>query len=330
VKNQQKIIESPVKVYFLGTGSISVPLLKELNDNPSIELVGCGTQPDRPAGRKRKLEASPIAKFATEQNIAIDKPDSVNDCTFLEKLKKIQPEIIVVMCFGQILRRDILELCSFGCLNIHVSLLPRHRGASPVNAAILHNDKETGITFMKMVRGLDTGDIYKSILVPIDTDETAITLEKKLAVISAKNICATIKEICRAGLAPTPQSSHGATYAHQLQKKDGLIDWSMPAETVERKIRALVPWPGTYTWICSKKRNKRLQITKATVIKTVNKNFKPGEITQADKQNWTVACGTNLLQIEKIIPEGSREMTAEEFLRGNPVTVASILGKKEQ
>ena len=313
----------PVRVYFLGAGALGVPVLAALLRDSRIEMVGIGTQPDRPSGRKRRLKPTPVGEFAEQKGQGVDKLVSVNATDFLERQRMLAPELVVVVSFGQILKQDLLELPKFGCFNVHASLLPRHRGASPINAAILCNDTETGISFMKMDQGLDTGPVYEMPRLQLRPEDTAETLEERLAELAAGRVADCIWRVCREEMASVAQAASGATYAAKLKKEDGVVDWELPAEVLERRIRAFLPWPRAYFWLDIPKGKRRIQITVAEVIETGGDCSHAGKILQADKNGWVVGCGTNALKLQRVIPEGRNEMAAGEFLRGCNIPVTS-------
>ena len=221
----------------------------------------------------------------------------------------------------------MLTLCPFGCLNVHASLLPRHRGASPISAAILAGDRETGVSFMRMDEGLDTGPVYDMRRHTLKGQETALDLEDRLAGLAAAHAAECIWRVAREGLQPVAQAAEGAVYAPKLRKKDGEVDWRRSAEAIERQTRALTPWPRAYSWLRLQDRAQRIQITAAAVVPRACKT-QPGEVIQADKHAWIVACGGDALRLIRVIPEGRGDMDAAAFLRGCPVPVASRLGSE--
>jgi len=320
----------PVRVYFLGSGRLGLPVLEELERSPRITLLGVGTQPDRPGGRKRRLLPTPIGQAVAERGGEAEKIDSVNAPAFLDGLRERAPELIVLVAFAQLLRTAILELPEFGCLNVHASLLPRHRGASPVAAAILAGDVETGVSLMRMDEGLDTGPVYRMIPLPIAERDTAQTLEERLAAAAAERIVECVWQTCREGLEPTPQSEQGATYAPKLTKQDGEIDWRLPADVIERRIRALMPWPRAYFRIAGPKGARRVQITEAALTQADAPGGRPGEVRQADGNGWVAACGSGAIRLLRVVPEGRGEMTAADFLLGSPTPVGAVLCGRER
>ncbi len=310
------ITEDKPKIYFLGSGAIAVAPLAKLYVSDRIDIVGIGTQQDRPAGRKRQLMPTPVGAWAAENNIDIDKPGSVNTEEFLSELRSLKPDILFVASFGQILKKEILELPEIACVNLHASLLPFYRGASPIAAALLNGDKVTGVTFMKMDEGLDTGPEYCRIEYRV-VAERACELELKLGDISAKNVEDVVLKIFAGELPEIKQDDSGATYAGKIKKSDGIIDWNDAAEKIVCKVRAYHPWPGASFTYHTPKRPMKVTITCAEAIDFPS-SLSPGGTIKADKNGWIIATGDNALSIKTLIPEGKAEMTAAEFVRGRP------------
>ncbi|MFO7821760.1 MAG: methionyl-tRNA formyltransferase [Lentisphaeria bacterium] len=320
-----KTEDRPARVYFLGAGEIGVPSLKKLASAKEIDVVGVGTQPDRPAGRHRVPRPTPIAAVAEEHGIHPQKLESVNSPSFLSFLHGLTLDVIVLIAFGQILKSDILNLPEHGCLNAHASLLPRYRGASPLQAAILAGDSKSGVSFMKMDEGMDTGPVYKECEVELSPRETAASLEAKLSSLSAQNVCKVVHEAVAGTLQPLPQDDTEATYAPKLKKSDGYINWQEPADLIERKIRAFTPWPRAYFLVKTGRKERRIQVVKAIADAHKPVDAVPGQILQADKANWGIACGRGSLRLERITPSGKQEMTATEFLQGAQLQVGDMV-----
>ena len=316
-QNQQK----PIRTYVLGSGRIAIRPLAALLTCGSVQVIGVGTQPDRRSGRKRRLTPTPVADFASSQGVAVDKPPGANDPACLEHLAEMRPDIVVVASFGQILKKALLDLPPFGCLNIHASLLPRHRGAAPVFATILAGDSVAGVSFMAMDEGLDTGPVYEKHKLDVTGRETRPDLEEKLAELAAHHLPACLHRVCREGLSPRPQDDSRATYAPKIRKQDGEVDWSQPADRIERLVRACQPWPRTFFHVDTGRTSRRIQIVRASVADSPEHDRSPGDVLAADAETgWVIACGRGALRIEQVIPAGRREMAAAEFLRGSPVT----------
>ena len=218
-----------IRLFYLGSGEIGLPVLSILAASSDIEFTGCGTQPDRKQGRNRKLTPTPVALWCNTNGVRVEKPHTVNDPKFLKQLQALDLDIIVVFSFGQILREPLLNLPRSGCLNIHTSLLPKHRGASPISATILAGDTQTGVTFMKMEKGLDTGPIYKAFKVPISNKISSLELEDILAQLAAAKACEMIVNIVNKKMKPTQQNREKISYSTRVKKEDGLISWNTEA-----------------------------------------------------------------------------------------------------
>lgn len=317
--------QGPLRIYFLGSGEFAVPVLRSCIDDSRIDVQGVGTQPDRPAGRKRVLRPTAVGQFAARRNLPVDKLATVNSEEFCTELRQLGVEMLVVASFGQILRKPLLELLPFGCFNVHASILPRYRGASPVNAAIIAGDAETGISFMRMDEGLDTGPVYRVVKIDLAGTETAGELEPLLGKLAADNIAEVLWDVVRQGVAARPQDEEGACSAPRLTTEDGRIDWNQSAERLECRIRGLLPWPRAFFTVKRRKREIRIQVLTAAVVKSIGDTARAGEILQADKHGLAVACRSSALELKQIIPQGKKEMTAAEFLRGCPLEVGASL-----
>lgn len=301
-----------IKTIFLGTGDIGVKLLQALHDDPRFEVNLVVTSPDRPAGRKMELQPSPIKKRALELGIEVFQPENIKTPEAIEYLKKFEPQIMLVIAYGQLLSQEVLDIPKIDCLNVHASLLPKYRGASPIQSVLLNGEKETGVTLMKVVKKMDAGPIYKIYSLSHSIEhETAGTLEKKLGELSAKVVPQGIIEVAEGKLKPVEQDEHQATYVTKISKADGQIDWSEPAQLIERKIRAFDPWPSTYTFY----KGKRLKILKAKV-QSLSISEQPGKVVQ--KEGWTgVVTGNSILELIEVQLEGKKPQSMKEFLNGN-------------
>jgi methionyl-tRNA formyltransferase len=294
-----------MRIVFIGTGEIGVPTLRALQ-KAEHELVGIVTQPDKPVGREQKITAPPIKAALSGTKISILQPAKINDSQAIEQIRALAPDVIVVMAYGQILPRAALEIPKIACLNLHASLLPRWRGAAPIQAAIAAGDRETGITVMSMNEGLDTGDILLQRKIDIAPDETGDSLHDRLAEIAPEALLAALKTFPNAPRAP--QDKHFATYAPKLNRESGRINWNEPAEAIERKIRAYSPWPGAF----SDFNNRKLKIFAASIV---DLRGKPGEVLRRDNE-FVIAAADRALSLIEVQLEGKRRMTASEFLRG--------------
>ena len=308
-------------------------MLETLIKTADVDLCGIATQPDRPAGRRRASAPTPIAECAAAFGFAAAKPASVNDPAFLEALASLAPEIIVVFSFGQLLKEAILTLPPYGCLNIHTSLLPRHRGAAPIAAALLGGDRETGVCFMQVELGLDTGPVYECARITLNGTETAAVLTEQLGELAEGRISAVLERVCRHGAQPIPQPEQGATYARQLRKTDAQIDWRKPAERLERETRAFNPWPCSWFLLPANKRQRRIQVLDAAVLPAPPATAPcppvPGQIIGADSGGLRVACGEGTLRIDTLVPEGRNRMAAKEFLRGHTIEPGTVMPSPE-
>ena len=258
------------RIVFMGTPDFAVPALRVLTE--AHDVVGVVTQPDRPAGRGRELHQSAVKREAVERHLPVFQPRSLRTPEALAQLAQWRPELIVVAAFGQILTEEVLDLPPYGCLNVHASLLPRWRGAAPVAAAIMAGDEVTGVTIMKMDVGLDTGPIVAQCREPIRADDTRATLAERLSFLGAELLAETLPAYVAGDLVPQPQDDEEATIAERLRKEDGRLDWSRPAVALDRKIRALTPWPGAYTFW----EGRRLKIIAASPLPDWQSDEKPG------------------------------------------------------
>ncbi len=238
----------PQRVIFMGTPDFAVPPLHALLNAPDFEVVCVVTQPDRPSGRGQKLQASPVKQVAAAHGVPILQPQKLREAGIFEQLQAYAPDLIVVAAFGQILRQNVLDLPTYGCINVHASLLPRWRGAAPIQAAIRAGDSETGITIMQMDAGLDTGAILRARAIPIAPNETGQTLHDKLAALGGDLLIETLRDYLSGSLTPQPQDDSLHTYAPMLKKEDGQINWAAPATEIARQVRAYYPYPVAYTY----------------------------------------------------------------------------------
>lgn len=300
-----------MRVVFMGTPDFSVGTLEALIE-ADHEIVGVVTQPDRMKGRGKAVQFPPVKEAALAHEIPVYQPEKVRNPEFIEVLKEISADIIVVVAFGQILPKEILEMYPYGCVNVHASLLPAYRGAAPYQWAVLNGEKVTGVTTMQMNEGLDTGDMIEKVEIPIATDETAGSLHDKLSAAGAK-LCVSTLAALEAGTATfTPQKEEGSSYAKMLKKDMGNIDWTKSAQEIERFIRGLNPWPSAYT----KLNGKTLKIWKAQVLSKDAEDTLPGGFVSYDKKSWVVQTGKGCLSLLEVQLEGKKRMGVEEFLRG--------------
>jgi len=294
------------RIVFMGSPDFSLPTLRALHATYSV--VGVVTQPDRAAGRGRELQPPPIKSLALELGIPVIQPEKLREPEAMEKLRAWAPDAIVVAAFGQILRQDVLDLPEFGCINVHASLLPRWRGAAPINAAILHGDEETGVTIMKMDAGLDTGPILSQRSVRIQPEETAGSLFDKLSTLGADLLLDTLPKYFAGEIEPRPQPDEGATYAGMMKKEEGRLDFSQPARELERKVRAFNPWPGAYfEW-------------DGNLLKVHRASIGMGKMPAGERGVYlglpAVGTSENMLVLGEVQPAGKKPMPGKAFLAG--------------
>ena len=309
----------PVPIAFMGTSQFACPVLQSLHDHYRVMAVV--TQPDRPKGRGRILSMSEVKERALKIGIPVLQPKRVAEPTFLREIQALNARLIVVAAYGRILPRAILEVPEMGCINVHPSLLPKYRGAAPINWAIAQGDVETGVTTFLMDEGMDTGPVLLRRAVSIKPKDTASSLEQRLAKIGAKIILETIEAWERGDISPIPQDSSQATYAPALKKEDGWIDWSQPARVVHNRIRALDPWPGTFT----RMGGKILKILCSEVDDT-HQNSPPGCIVELKKEGIRVATGEGHIILKEIQFEGKKRLSVREFLLGHRMVEGTMLG----
>jgi methionyl-tRNA formyltransferase len=307
------------RVIFMGSAEYSVPSLMALT--MAHQVVGVVTQPDRPAGRGQKVVANPVKRLAEASEFPIYQPTTLRTAEAVSQLAGWEPEVIVVAAFGHILREPILELALHGCVNVHASLLPRWRGASPVAAAILAGDTETGVTIMKMDRGMDTGPILAQEATGIEVDDTTASLSARLAELGAWLLVEVLPPYLEGDLVPMPQPEAGVTYASLLTKEDGRIDWTIPAVQIDRQVRAFTPWPGAYTFW----EGTLLKVLEAIPFEDWTGPERPGTILEGEVRPL-VATGEGAVWLTRLQLAGKKAMTADVFLRGRPDFVGAVLG----
>ncbi len=312
-------MSDPLKIVFMGTPRFAVPSLRTLEScNCCVDLVV--TQPDRPRGRGRRLAPPPVKEAAIEMGCRVLQPESVRTEEFYDTLAEIRPDLFVVVAFGHILPKRILEIPAFGSVNLHASLLPAFRGPAPIQWAIINGAKETGVTSMLMDKGLDTGEILLQEKVPIRPDDNAGSLYDRLAYTAAGVLVLTIKGFESGEIRPIPQDHAAATYAPLLSKPDGRIDWSKPAEAIERFIRGMNPWPGAFTFMG----DKRLRIFRAAVCQVTDPR-PPGTVIRGFDNELRVACGRDALCIQEIQADSGKRMDIARFLQGKPIEPGTVL-----
>lgn len=305
-----------MRLVFMGTPDFAVPSLKALVE-AGHEVAAVFTQPDKPKNRGMKLQPTPVKEYALTQNIPVYQPGKLRDGEALAILKGIMPELIVVAAYGKILPADILELPRLGCINVHSSLLPKYRGAAPINWAILNGEHESGVSIMYMAEGLDTGDVIDAAATEITLEDTASTLHDRLAAMGAELLTDVVARLAAGTASRTPQREEDSCYAPMLSKELSSMDWNRSARQLHDQVRGLIPWPSAVTEIDG----VRCKIWKTTL--TGETTGKPaGTIVQADKKALKIACGDGqVLRIDELQPDGKKRMAATAFLLGHPISI---------
>jgi methionyl-tRNA formyltransferase len=311
-----------MRVVFMGTPDFSVPTLEHIVE-AGHEVVGVVTQPDKPKGRGNEVIFSAVKVKAMELGIPVYQPVKVKEAGFLEELTRMQPDIIVVIAFGQILSKAVLDLPKYGCINVHASLLPKYRGSAPIQWTIIDGEKVTGVTTMFMDVGIDTGDMLKKVEVPIEDDETGQTLHDKLSVAGAKLLVETLVELQDGTAIRQKQDDSLSNYVSILTKSIGSIDFSKSAVEIERLIRGLNPWPSAYTSL----NGKTLKIWSAKVM-DMDADGENGQIIDVTKDAILVKTGNGILALKEIQLEGKKRMTVDAFLRGFSIEKGIVLADK--
>jgi methionyl-tRNA formyltransferase len=324
-----------MRIIFMGTPELACASLQALLASADFQVVAVVTQPDRPKGRDLKLQPSSVKEIALRAKLPVLQPERARNQEFIAGLRKAGSDLIAVVAYGQILPKSILDLPRLGCLNVHTSLLPKYRGAAPIQWAILNDEPETGVTIMKMDVGMDTGDILAQETTPIDAEDTAQTLHDRLAKMGAELLLRTIPAYTAGKIQSRPQPAEGATYAPKIKKEDGQIDWGQPARAIWNRVRGLVPWPGAFTRLSStssatedlsRRSGAKADLLKIWQAEPVDLSGPPGEILRADKAGLVIGCGVGALRILALQREGGRRLIAGEFLAGHPLKPGQRLG----
>lgn len=313
---------SKVRVCFLGTPEFAVTSLKALLADEHYEIVGVVTQPDRPAGRKLQLTPSPVKTLALEHGLSVLTPESLKkEPEVFAQIRSWNAEVGIVVAFGQILTQEFLDSFPFGCVNVHGSILPRWRGAAPIQRAIEACDPESGVTLQKMVKKLDAGDIIGIRRLPIPPQMTALQLHDELAVLGADLLRVELMDYVRGNLAPIPQDESLVTHAAKIDKLESQINWQLPAKNIDGKIRGFSYGPGTYTLL----QGKKLKIHQALPLPAPAKKA-PGVVVDVQSDSFSVATGEGVLQILEVQPESRSRMKVQDFLKGHAMQVGDALG----
>jgi methionyl-tRNA formyltransferase len=314
------------KIIFIGTPDFAVPSLNKLIKS-NYNIISAITQPDKKVGRKQEVVFSPVKKVAIKHNIPLLQPKKIKE--IYNKIEELKPDIIITCAYGQIIPKNILDIPKFGCINVHGSISPKYRGASPIQYAILNGDQKTGITIMEMNEKMDEGDIISQKEIEIENSDTASSLHDKLSDLGSDLLLETLPKIFNEEAKYTPQDNSKATYTKILKKENGKIDWNKDATKIERMVRAFYPWPGTYTKLRimnHKLRFKRLKIINIKVLNVEN-NLEAGSFFKTKDENLAIKCGKNGLILEKVQIEGKKAMSGKEFLRGYKNVLNNILNK---
>ena len=318
-----------MKIIFMGTPDFSVGTLEALVE-AGHEVVLAVTQPDKPKGRGKEMQFTPVKECALAHNIPVYQPKKIREPECIEELKKYQADVCVVVAFGQILPKEILEMTPYGCINVHASLLPKYRGAAPIQWAVINGEKVSGVTTMQMDEGLDTGDMISKIVVPIAKDETGGTLFDKLAEAGAKLLVETLPHIFDGTAVYEKQPEESPTpYAGMITKQMGLINFGKSAEELERLVRGLNPWPSAFTFW----NGKTLKVWESFVVKSEEagaEKSEPGTVVKTDKKGIYVACGEDVLVLSQVQLEGKKRMDADAFLRGCHIETGSRFTDKKE
>lgn len=300
----------------MGTAELSCASLEKLAADARFKIFAVVTQPDKPKGRDLKLTPSPVKVVAQKLDLPVLQPLKARDEKFIAELRELKPDLMVVVAYGQILPQALLDVPSHGCLNVHTSLLPKYRGAAPIQWAIADGNAETGVTIMKMDAGLDTGPVLATRRTPIQAADDSQILHDRLAQLGAELLVETIPAYVAGKIQPQPQPAEGSTYAAKIKKEDGKIDWNLPAEKIWHRLRAFTPWPGAFTFFQVETKPQLLKIWKAEVVE---RSGQAGEVLAADKTGIVVGCGQGALRILELQREGGKRLTAEQFLAGFPL-----------
>jgi len=311
-----------MKIIFFGSPEFAIPSFKALIETKEDEVIGVVTQPDRPKGRGRKLTPPPIKIIAQQYNLPVYQPETVKDDNFINLVKTLAPDLLVVVAFGQILPKALLSIPPHGAINVHPSLLPKYRGAAPIQWAIINGETITGVSIVRITPRLDSGDILLQKAVPIGPEETAGELHDVLAKLGAELLLEAIRGLKKSTLTSIPQDERLASYAPKLKKEDGLIDWAASAKKIACLIRGLDPVPGAYTYLDG----KLLKLFRPKAIPFTPKDTPPGTIIEAKPEGIQIVTGEGILLVKEIQLEGRKRLPVSEFIKGYPKLVGKKLG----
>ncbi len=310
---------STIRTVFMGTPEFALPTFQGLIE-AGVNLCGVFTQPDRPRGRGKQLAPPPVKELALKHNIPVFQPEKLRDPLAVEQLQKLQPDLIVVVAYGQILPKSVLDIPRYGCINVHASLLPRYRGAAPINKAVVDGEQVTGVTTMLMDVGLDTGDMLIKRATEIGDEETAGHLHDRLSLLGREAMEETLRRLCDGTLRPEPQEDALSSYAPMMKKEDGRINWHCSATVIHNLVRGLSPWPGAFTlWD-----GQMLKI--GQTLAEEGMAAEPGTVLSADAEGVCIACGQGVLRVRELQLAGKKKLPAGEFLRGTSLSAGAHLG----
>lgn len=312
-----------LRVIFMGSAELACASLEALRQAEFIELIAVVTQPDKPKGRDLKLSPTPVGALAAKLGLPIHKPRRARDPEFIELIRSLSPDLMTVVAYGQILPQALLDVPRHGCLNVHTSILPKYRGAAPIQWAIVDGEAETGVSLMRMDAGLDTGPVVAEARTPITDADDSQKLHDRLAVLGAALLVKTIPDFVAGRVQPLPQPGEGSTYARKISKEDGRIDWSRTARAIFNQVRGFNPWPGAFTNLDSGGSKRLLKIWRAQVMDAGH--GKPGTVIETGGAGFVVATGSGALKVLELQPEGARRMSARDFQSGHALTVGTIL-----
>jgi methionyl-tRNA formyltransferase len=315
-KTTNRIMTSKrIKIVYMGTPPFALAPMQSLLNNNEMAILAVVTQSDKKAGRNQELTPPPVKIMATRNELPVLQPESLrNNPEFVQLLKNLKPDFIVVVAYGQILPEEILNIPKYGCINIHPSLLPKYRGATPIEEALLNGDKQTGVSFIKMSKGLDSGDILFSQRLNIDPSDDALTLRQKLSLFAAASLPYVLKDVIEGNITPIPQNNANATHCRKINKEDGLIDPSkMEAQEIINRLKAYTPWPSIFLI----KDNKRLKVLEAETTPHPSKKTAPWQLQRLPDGKVAIGTKSGLLVLKKVQPEGKKPMPIQDFLNGN-------------
>jgi methionyl-tRNA formyltransferase len=311
-----------IRTVFMGTPEFALPTLQGLLD-AGVDLCAVFTQPDRPRGRGKKLAPPPVKALALQRGVPVFQPARLREAAAVDQLRTLAPDLIVVVAYGQILPRAVLDIPRYGCINVHASLLPRYRGAAPINKAIVDGEAVTGVTTMLMDVGLDTGDMLVRRATEIGFEETAGQLHDRLSLLGREAMEETLRHLCAGALRPEPQDEGATCYAAMMKKEDGHIDWTRDAQAIHNLVRGLTPWPGAYTFWNS----QMLKISR-TLPEDHADGGAPGTVLAVGAEGVRIACGKGCLVVRELQLAGKKRLAAGDFLRGARLTVGTRLGRR--